>query len=89
MDDGSPAPEGTYRVVLEVSYRKGDRLRMESTPFILDTQPPEVQLTVGPLPFSPDGDGYDDVLYFNFQARDTSPLASWLLTITDPEGILL
>lgn len=85
-DDGSPAPDGSYRAVLELGYRKGDRLRVESSHFILDTQAPEVHLTVGPLPFSPDGDGYNDVLYFNVKAQDTSPLSSWLLTITDPEG---
>lgn len=85
-DDGSPAPDGTYRAVLELRYRKGDRLRVESSSFILDTRAPDVQLTVGPLPFSPDGDGYNDVLYFKFQAQDASPLGAWLLTITDPQG---
>jgi hypothetical protein len=72
--------------VAELRYAKGDLLRLESAPFLIDTTPPAVTTEFKPLPFSPDGDGEADELFISIRAEDASDIAGWILTILDPAG---
>jgi flagellar hook assembly protein FlgD/outer membrane protein OmpA-like peptidoglycan-associated protein len=84
--DAGSVVEGTYTARLEVAYAKGNRPVADSAPFLLSVTPPKVDLSAGPYPFSPDGDGYNDVLTIALKAADVSPIDSWDITILDPES---
>lgn len=85
-DAGVRLPDGSYRASLQVRYLKGNEAAAESVPFILDVSPPILSLDFNPLPFSPDGDGFNDLLDIRLAARDVSPLAEWEIVIRDREG---
>jgi len=50
-----------------------------------DTSPPEVSVTLSPQPFSPDGDGVDDILNVNIKVQSASPVQNWRIEIREPE----
>ncbi|QQO08152.1 FlgD immunoglobulin-like domain containing protein [Breznakiella homolactica] len=85
-ETGQAAPDGNYRIRAVFRYTKGDIAETATAPFLLDTAPPEVALSLSPNPFSPDGDGFEDELEIRITARDRSPIAGWMLTINDPGG---
>ena len=84
--DGSAAPDGRYKAVVDLNYEKGDRVTAESALSLLDVTPPVISAELSPLPFSPDDDGENDSLNIRLAATDASPLAGWSFTILDPEG---
>lgn len=68
-----------------MEYEKGNLgVDMTRQSILLDTSPPEITLDAGPLPFSPDGDGYNDVLNIRLAMKDESPVYGWTADITDP-----
>jgi len=79
------APDGLYTAVLQVSYAKGNVSTAKSAPFRLAVTPPKVDLSIGPLPFSPDNDGVNDELTISIKVDDPVPIDSWSLSILDPE----
>jgi len=84
--DGTVARDGLYKARIDLKYEKGDQVSFESKSFRMDTTPPKVSLKLSPLPFSPDEDYENDELAIFLQAYDESPIASWFMTILDPEG---
>jgi outer membrane protein OmpA-like peptidoglycan-associated protein/flagellar hook assembly protein FlgD len=85
-DAGAAAADGVYVARIEARYAKGDVLSAESAPVVLDTAAPAIDLKIGPFPFSPDQDGENDTLRIDLGASDRSGIASWSLSIVDPEG---
>lgn len=84
---GAPAPDGEYRAVFAVGYRKGDvvedRLAM---PIILDTVYPAFEVEAGWLLFSPDGDGRRDVIEVT-HAADAE--YEWHTELTAADGTIV
>lgn len=78
--------DGHYFARFEASYRHGPSLVRESPHFVVDTTSPDVNVEVTPQPFSPDGDGVDDVVSFVVGTDDMSDLRYWYLEIYDPRG---
>ncbi len=78
--------EGRYSARFTVEYRKGNRPVAESLPFVLDISPPEAEVNLSPVPFSPDNDGVDDELNIRLDVQDMSDIAQWSFTIYDPEN---
>jgi outer membrane protein OmpA-like peptidoglycan-associated protein len=85
MGEYAPAADGQYRARFSAIYKKGNTPEA-SVDFALDTEPPEVTLSIGPEPFSPDNDGVDDELYIDMEVEDTSDINSWKIEIIDPAG---
>ncbi|MBN2050406.1 MAG: gliding motility-associated C-terminal domain-containing protein [Spirochaetales bacterium] len=84
-DETGLLTEGFYTARLELEYEKGNlAVDMTKQPILLDVSAPEILVNLGPLPFSPDGDGYNDVLRFDVTLQDESPLRSWNAEILDP-----
>jgi hypothetical protein len=77
---GQIAPDGTYRVRLSVSYRHGNRPESVSAPFVLDTQSPEVSVSIDDEErvFSPDGDNDKDTILIDQNSSDES---RWTATV--------
>jgi outer membrane protein OmpA-like peptidoglycan-associated protein/flagellar hook assembly protein FlgD len=57
---GTVAPDGTYAAHLDLEYRSGRKPNALSRVFILDTTPPEAELSAPFTLFSPNGDGRRD-----------------------------
>jgi flagellar hook assembly protein FlgD len=83
-DDEGRITEGTYQAVLLIEYAKGNIAEARSKIFTLDISPPQVTVNISPTPFSPDGDGVDDLLSIGIEARDSSPIEDWVVKILDP-----
>ena len=83
---GSPLPDGTYTPRISLEYLKGSKPQAETPPIILDTQPPNLNLGLAPIPFSPDNDGVEDELNLTLQALDLTAIVSWELSIYDRTG---
>ena len=79
-------PDGSYHLELTGAYRHGPVVSAVSPRVRVDTQAPELELALRPQPFSPDGDGRDDVVRFAVEVADDSPIAFWLLEISDSRG---
>jgi flagellar hook assembly protein FlgD/outer membrane protein OmpA-like peptidoglycan-associated protein len=84
--DAGKVVEGSYTAQLEVGYAKGNRPSAKSDPFLLSVTPPKVGFDASPLPFSPDGDGFNDLLAVTLKAESASGVDSWDIQILDPEG---
>jgi outer membrane protein OmpA-like peptidoglycan-associated protein len=82
-DDGKLMTEGMYRAEITVSTESGEKKVFTSNYFNLDNSPPELALTLEPLPFSPDGDGVADTLNLTLTVNDISPAESWNVKIRD------
>lgn len=90
--EGSLVPDGDYIYTIfadDVSGNTGS----EDLTLVVDTrsapvsqQPPDVSLSVGPTPFTPDGDGTNDLLMINSAAASENIIMSWELVIRDPFG---
>ena len=84
--DGS-VTEGVYSGQLSVVYLKGNvGAAVSDTPVLLDMSPPDVNVRLSPLPFSPDGDGINDTLNIQVRVEDPSGVKSWSAEILDPAG---
>jgi flagellar hook assembly protein FlgD/outer membrane protein OmpA-like peptidoglycan-associated protein len=79
------AVDGLYAAVLQVEYTKGNVATAKSAAFRLAVTPPKVDISIGPLPFSPDNDGVNDELTIGLKVDDPVPVDSWSISILDPE----
>jgi outer membrane protein OmpA-like peptidoglycan-associated protein len=78
--------DGEYVAELQVQYRHGPIFTRRSPAVTVDSTAPIVAVDTEPLPFSPDGDGTADVLQFDIDVTDASPISYWYLEIIDPKG---
>lgn len=81
-DDGS-ITQGSYTAVLSIDYTKGDRVEVQSSSFLLDSEGPRAAIRITPEFFSPDNDGIDDELRINLSVSDLSPIESWTFEIIE------
>ncbi|MCF7929145.1 MAG: gliding motility-associated C-terminal domain-containing protein [Spirochaetales bacterium] len=80
-------PSGRYVYALIGSDSAGNTAAAATEPFILDINSPSAGLTAEPLPFTPDGNGENDVLSLKVEAQDeTSQIAEWSIQILDSKG---
>lgn len=78
--------EGVWTGVLSIDYLKGNKVRVETSPFICTGLAPNVGVTTAPEYFSPDNDSIDDELFISLGAKSLLPFASWSFTIFDPQN---
>ncbi len=60
-----------------------------SLPLLIDLPPADLRLNVAPSPFSPDGDGQDDILQIRIPSRYPRSFRSWHLTVQTARGNVL
>ena len=80
--------EGVYTATFRVKYAKGDTPEATTTAFVLDISPPEVEVSLDPLPFSPDNDGLNDLLRIGLDVRDRTEVGPWRFEILGREDAL-
>jgi outer membrane protein OmpA-like peptidoglycan-associated protein/flagellar hook assembly protein FlgD len=74
--DGKGAAEGFYTGRITVLYEKGnENVTVSPEEVYLDLTGPDINISLSPLPFSPDGDGTADRLLVK-------------VSVTDPSGVL-
>jgi outer membrane protein OmpA-like peptidoglycan-associated protein len=79
-------PSGRYNYFMQVTYSSGINTYSFRRELILDVAPPDIQVSLSPQLFSPDGDGVDDTLSIQCRISDLSPVRSWKAAIYDEEG---
>jgi len=88
-DEAGEIREGLFKARFTVSYDKGNLSVHETeTPVLLDGSGPRITLNLKGIPFSPDGDGVNDLLTIGITMEDPSPVLSWNADIVDPAGTL-
>jgi outer membrane protein OmpA-like peptidoglycan-associated protein/flagellar hook assembly protein FlgD len=84
LSDNGSIREGLVYPELTVHYLDGHVADAKSTPVLVDSSGPNLELSCGPDLFSPDDDGVNDVLSIRLKAEDVSPIARWSLDIYEP-----
>jgi flagellar hook assembly protein FlgD/outer membrane protein OmpA-like peptidoglycan-associated protein len=84
-NDNAVAPDGNYTAKLSTSFKFGNKPEIESSQFVLDSTPPEIEVKTSPEFFSPDDDGVDDELKINVKSFDLTGIAKWKLTVMTPD----
>ncbi len=79
-------PSGVYTYFMKIIYRSGVNTYSFKKQFLLDTDPPSIEVRVDPVRFSPDGDGLNDVLTIMPDIEDISGIAEWKGSILTAEG---
>lgn len=86
-DDGKPAPDGRYTIVVEAVDDNGNRGRSKVYEVFLDSTPPKVEIAAprdaAELIFSPDGDGGKDTLTIR---KSGSQEDLWTARVLDAAG---
>jgi outer membrane protein OmpA-like peptidoglycan-associated protein/flagellar hook assembly protein FlgD len=80
-EDGTVTPDGVYSFFLSAWDDNGNRTQTEKYPLVIDTRPPEIEISEAPpleLIFSPNADGYKDKL--EIEQRGTLE-ESWNISI--------
>lgn len=86
-DFGAPFPDGEYRTGISLGYESGkEALILSEDSFVIDTQGPELEVSLSPDIFSPDGDGVGELLTLNWKVYDESGIGSWELMVLDKNG---
>jgi len=78
---GSFEKDGEYSAELTCYYQSGNKISGKATGIKLDANPPVAAMTIGPSPFTPDGDGDYDKLFLNVRLRDFSAVGKWSINI--------
>lgn len=86
---GGPVADGEYTVDFQVIYYNGNEPQITGVgPVYVDRtladQQGPLDMTVTPLPFSPDDDGVNDTLEIRLRTRVRGPIEEWSVEITDP-----
>lgn len=78
--------QGRFYAELNLTYTKGDRVRVITAPFLVNTQAPNISVRLSPRYFSPDNDGIDDELIINLRSESVAPVTEWSFEIREPQG---
>lgn len=85
-EDGTPAPDGTYRLVLSAVDDNGNESATEPMPIVVDNTPPAIEIaepaTDDDLVFSPNDDGNKDTIVLE---QESSEEDLWTVEILDAE----
>lgn len=86
LDNKGKITEGVLTARLTMSYAKGNKVDIATSPFILSITPPKLSVLTNPEFFSPDNDGENDDLSIKLKGEDIVPLSNWSFTINDPQN---
>lgn len=81
-DSGSSLSEGEYQVTLEAKYKHGNQ-PVTAIPLYVDLLPPQYTVVIENPYFSPNGDGYGDVLLVTIESEET---IIWSGDVLDSNG---
>lgn len=79
-------PSGKYIYFIKVVYKSGVNTFSFKKEIVIDNDPPEINVSVNPEIFSPDGDKNNDLLYIKPEIRDLTLIQNWKATIHTAAG---
>jgi outer membrane protein OmpA-like peptidoglycan-associated protein len=82
-------PDGKYTCYLELEDANGKKYKSPSKSIVIDTVPPKVDISLSQNKFTPDGDGVDDTVKINLEAKDDVDIEKWIIKITDTNNKLV
>ncbi len=82
-DAAGALAKGKLVGVLSLRYEKGDEVEARSPTVLLDVDPPQLKVSLSPMPFSPDNDGVDDEVSLSLAVQDDSEIRDWRLEIDE------
>jgi len=85
LSDNGSIREGMVFPELTVNYHDGRTASAKSTPIMIDSSGPVLELSSSPELFSPDNDGVNDVLSIRLKTKDLSNITRWSLDIYEPD----
>ncbi len=85
-EEGKLAPDGIYECQLETKEWGRFHAKSEWIPIVVDSTPPKAEISMSTGVFTPDGDGIDDTVTLQLEARDDSGLRAWKVEISNKEG---
>ena len=83
---GTVCPDGNYTAKFDVEYRSGNTPSAVSLAFVLDTVPPQAELSVPYTIFAPNGNGARDILPIQVTTEGND---EWNAIITDSSNNLV
>ncbi len=83
---GKKLKDGRYLFKFSTRFNSGNTPESFTKEFVIDSTPPELDLSYSPAIFSPDGDGENDILTIYPEAEDKSGIREWTLDIYAPSG---
>ncbi len=88
MQEGNVAPafEGVYQAVLYVDYVKGDLVKAESDLFVLDNNPPTIDMVVKTDTFTQTESGLDGSVFISVNVEDDRDIRDWVMDVYDENG---
>lgn len=78
--------EGSFIASLNVTYSKGNKISVATSPFLCTATAPKLTVKTAPKYFSPDNDGIDDDLFISLVAKSVVSLKNWSFNIYDPQN---
>lgn len=81
--DGSALPTGDHTLVARAYDTSGNATDSEPVNVFFDNDPPTLEASVAPEPFSPNGDGYEDLCLIDFT---TTEVTDQQVTVVDGMG---
>lgn len=86
-DQDGGMTEGWYAASVAIEYLNGNVGSASSQAgTVLDITSPILTVSSAPTPFSPDNDGFDDLMTISLAAADATAIEEWSAVITDPAG---
>ncbi len=75
--------QSRYKYIAEIEMEDvlGNKVKKEIGEINISKVPPDVDFEFGPLPFSPDGDGINDILKIKLFSYDKRKIKSWKIEI--------
>ncbi len=83
-DSGNKIQDDVYVIYSEAQYVDGNKPISPEIFVKVDSTPPSTRVSFTPPIFSPDGDGIDDEVKFNFEVADDSEIKEWKFRILLP-----
>jgi len=86
--EGKLVTDGLYACQIETKEWGRLPARSEWTPTLVDNTPPSAEVIFSTGTFSPNGDGIDDTVTLQLEARDANEIRSWMVEISNKAGKL-
>ncbi|MCP4134419.1 MAG: OmpA family protein [bacterium] len=87
-DEGKQLDDGEYFIKLTSQFKSGNRPTSFEKKLIIDSTPPELEISHSPGMFSPDDDGNNDILTINTETEEEFGIKEWRINIYEPSGKL-
>ncbi len=91
MQEGNTAPalDGVYQAVIYIDYEKGDFVKVDSDMFVLDINPPKIDMVVKVNPFAKTDTGVEGSVFISVKVEDDRDVKGWEMDVYDENGRLL